>query len=105
MLVGVEHIPLTPLAAGPIGAGVGSLEHQKSTGAQQFPAVLDHRQGLENVFEDIQGDNGIIGRALGLEGLNIVGADVCEVSPVVDNRNGITSHLAAQCMFETLCVI
>jgi arginase family enzyme len=40
-----------------------------------------------------------------LEGLNIVGTDICEVSPPVDNRNQITSVLAAQLIFEMLCVI
>jgi len=41
----------------------------------------------------------------GLEGLNIVGTDICEVSPPADNPNQITSHLAAQLIFEMLCVI
>lgn len=41
----------------------------------------------------------------GLEGLHIVGADLCEVSPPNDNPNQITSHLAAQLIFEMLCII
>ena len=41
----------------------------------------------------------------GLEGLKIVGTDLCEVSPPADNPNQITSHLAAQLIFEMLCVI
>ena len=41
----------------------------------------------------------------GMEGLKIVGADLCEVSPPADNPNQITSHLAAQLIFEMLCVI
>lgn len=40
-----------------------------------------------------------------LEGLNLVGCDLCEVSPPVDNPNQITSLLAAQLIFEMLCVI
>jgi agmatinase len=41
----------------------------------------------------------------GLEGLRIVGTDLCEVSPPADNPNQITSHLAAQLLFEMLCII
>ncbi len=41
----------------------------------------------------------------GLKGLNITGTDLCEVSPPADNPNQITSHLAAQLIFEMLCVI
>lgn len=41
----------------------------------------------------------------GLKDLEIVGADLCEVSPPADNPNQITSHLAAQLIFEMLCVI
>ena len=41
----------------------------------------------------------------GLEGLKIVGTDLCEVSPPADHPNHITSHLAAQLIFEMLCVI
>jgi agmatinase len=41
----------------------------------------------------------------GLKGLSIVGTDLCEVSPPVDNPNQITSHLAAQLIFEMLCIL
>jgi guanidinopropionase len=40
----------------------------------------------------------------GLDGLNIVGADLVEVAPPYDSAN-ITSHLAASLMFELLCVL
>lgn len=40
----------------------------------------------------------------GLDGLNIVGADLVEVAPPYDCAN-ITSHLAASLMFELLCVL
>ena len=41
----------------------------------------------------------------GLAGLNIVGADIVEVSPPFDGPGQITSLLAANLMFEMLCVI
>ncbi len=41
----------------------------------------------------------------GLEGLNIIGTDICEVSPPADNPNQITSHLAAQLIFEMICIL
>jgi agmatinase len=41
----------------------------------------------------------------GLAGLNIVGADLVEVSPLYDGPGQITSLLAANLMFEMLCVI
>ena len=40
----------------------------------------------------------------GLDGLDIVGGDVVEVAPPYDNAD-ITSHLAANLMFELLCVM
>lgn len=40
----------------------------------------------------------------GLEGLDIVGGDVCEVSPPLDVAN-MTSVVAANLMFEILCVL
>lgn len=40
----------------------------------------------------------------GLAGLNIVGADLVEVSPPFDGPGQITSLLAANLMFEMLCV-
>jgi len=39
-----------------------------------------------------------------LEGMDVVGADICEVAPCYDPA-GITSVLAANMMFEMLCVI
>ena len=41
----------------------------------------------------------------GLAGLNIVGADIVEVSPPFDGPGQITSLLAANLMFEMLCVM
>lgn len=41
----------------------------------------------------------------GLKGLKIVGTDICEVSPPADNPNQITSYLAAQLIFEMLCIL
>lgn len=40
----------------------------------------------------------------GMQGLNIVGADVVEVAPCYDNA-GVTSLLAANLAFELLCVL
>lgn len=39
-----------------------------------------------------------------LEGLDVVGADICEVAPCYD-PTGVTSVVAANMMFEMLCVI
>ena len=41
----------------------------------------------------------------GLAGLPIVGCDVVEVAPQFDGPSQITSHLAANLMFELLCVV
>mmetsp|Transcript_24054 Transcript_24054/g.31312 ORF Transcript_24054/g.31312 Transcript_24054/m.31312 type:complete len:375 (+) Transcript_24054:18-1142(+) len=41
----------------------------------------------------------------GLEGLDIVGGDVVEVSPPFDNTSGITSLAGAALLFELLCVV
>jgi len=54
--------------------------------------------------------NGVLPReALGvirsLDGLNVVGADICEVAPPFDCANNMTSLLAANFMFEMLCVM
>jgi guanidinopropionase len=40
----------------------------------------------------------------GLEGLDLVGGDVCEVSPPLDPQ-GHTALNAANLMFEILCVV
>ncbi len=40
----------------------------------------------------------------GLQGLNLVGADVNEVSPPLD-PNGNTAIIAVNLMFESLCVL
>ena len=40
----------------------------------------------------------------GIQGLNIIGGDVVEVSPSYDNGN-ITSQLAANVIFELLCLL
>jgi guanidinopropionase len=39
-----------------------------------------------------------------LEGVNIIGADLVEVSPPFDNAGG-TAWLGASLMFEMLCVM
>ena len=41
----------------------------------------------------------------GLAGLDVVGCDVVEVAPQFDGPGHITSLLAANLMFEMLCVI
>jgi arginase family enzyme len=41
----------------------------------------------------------------GLAGVNLVGADVVEVAPPFDGPGQITSLLAANIMFEQLCLI
>jgi guanidinopropionase len=39
-----------------------------------------------------------------LQGRNLVGADICEVAPCYD-PTGMTSVVAANLMFELLCVL
>ena len=41
----------------------------------------------------------------GLAGLSIVGCDIVEVSPPFDGPGQITSLLAANLLFEMLCVV
>ena len=40
----------------------------------------------------------------GCHGMNFIGADVCEVSPALDQSGG-TALIAANLMFEQLCLI
>ena len=40
----------------------------------------------------------------GLRGMNIVGADICEVSPPLD-PTGVTAFNAAHLLFEMLCLV
>ena len=58
------------------GAGVGGLQHQQPAGFEEFPAVLDHGHGGMDMFQDIEADDGVVGRSAGFLVLEVSGGDV-----------------------------
>jgi guanidinopropionase len=40
-----------------------------------------------------------------LQGTDVIGADISEIAPCYDNASGITSIVAANLMFELVCIM
>ena len=40
-----------------------------------------------------------------MQGVDVIGADICEIAPCFDNATGITSIIAANLMFELVCIM